>query len=822
MEVAHAEDKVTHVVLGNQETMDMGISSSAEFFQILSSTLYTNQKLAVVRETLCNAWDAHIDSGKTDVPIEIELNDGNQFIIRDFGKGIHHDLIQPIYGVYGSSTKKKDGRVTGGFGLGCKAPFAYTEHFEVTSMHEGMLSIYSMSKSSGEVMGKPGITTIVNNIPTEESGIKVVIQLNPSDVHTFRELIIRVVQRGEIKAKLNGSLIEDLIELSKSKLGYAIINNMRNKESDIYVRYGNVIYPVFEHEFYREPYKEVKKQLEKLCYSSSRYYSSGSTASNTVVLMAEPNTIAVTPSRESLSNQDHTIKSVRLLLLKFIDNLKQKHTHYVPELVKERIKANSDAKNHNIFFAVDGVRWVRSDSSETLVAYSSKEVANIYMINRMISYTNQSRKLAIQHLVDNKIIERGLAYSWLRQVTYEGGYGKRASNWAMRKIIAPLCLQLDKGTLLTSKNLGIYSTSCIRQWSKESQYKDSQYDAKTVQYNYTKDCLNLLRKYVVISRTYKGTHELNNYSRIPEFIQGLNESFFYITGPDDKHYQEALEFFKNAGYVIHDLVELQNEKLAEQRAARQAIRARKLQALNSGIEDDALLATEPKRKRKGLILANAALESDAAVSRDFENRVHGAPRIADPEYVLRVQDIDNGYINHNRHSGWFIHRTGSKGGIARTSVLFDKYLNNGCMHWSEYFIRWVADEMMTNENIKYYLKFNWHKLLSVETTNRSRGWAKEIFDNVYLQKHFNIFVDLTSDEVKFINAWSYIKGRYSQHDHVVLVESKLKLIELDPKNHELLELILKSTGLQYLDTRILYELPTKSLARDIFFNALNN
>ena len=75
MEVSQPFDHITHAVIGGGKTIDFGISNSAEFFDILSRTLYTDQHLAVVREVLCNAWDAHIDSGNINKPIEISLDD---------------------------------------------------------------------------------------------------------------------------------------------------------------------------------------------------------------------------------------------------------------------------------------------------------------------------------------------------------------------------------------------------------------------------------------------------------------------------------------------------------------------------------------------------------------------------------------------------------------------------------------------------------------------------------------------------------------------------------------------------------------------------
>ena len=140
MQVSNVQDHVTHAVIGGKATIEFGISSSAEFFHILSSTLYSDQLLAVVREVMCNAWDAHIHAERTSTPIKVTVSD-TEFKVEDSGFGIPHGDIGLIYGTYGNSTKKNDGQQTGGFGLGCKAPFAYTDHFEVQSSNDGVRTI---------------------------------------------------------------------------------------------------------------------------------------------------------------------------------------------------------------------------------------------------------------------------------------------------------------------------------------------------------------------------------------------------------------------------------------------------------------------------------------------------------------------------------------------------------------------------------------------------------------------------------------------------------------------------------------------------------
>jgi len=84
MQVSQQDTHITHAVLGNQETVSMGVSNDAALMHIFSATLYTYPKLATVREIICNAWDAHIAAGITDRPIEISV-EANRVTVRDFG-----------------------------------------------------------------------------------------------------------------------------------------------------------------------------------------------------------------------------------------------------------------------------------------------------------------------------------------------------------------------------------------------------------------------------------------------------------------------------------------------------------------------------------------------------------------------------------------------------------------------------------------------------------------------------------------------------------------------------------------------------------------
>ena len=135
MQVSSTQVNDSYVVGSIQKINSFTLSNSKEFFDILSKNLYSDPVRAVIRETICNAWDSHIKAGKTNIPIKATY-DGDNIVVQDFGTGIPHEDIPTIYGVFGGSMKILDDTQTGGFGLGCKAPFAITESFTVQDIYD--------------------------------------------------------------------------------------------------------------------------------------------------------------------------------------------------------------------------------------------------------------------------------------------------------------------------------------------------------------------------------------------------------------------------------------------------------------------------------------------------------------------------------------------------------------------------------------------------------------------------------------------------------------------------------------------------------------
>lgn len=152
-----------------EQTFNM--AATAEAFNILSSSLYSNPKLAIIRELSTNANDAHKQAGKEDYPFNLHLPTANEpfFNIRDYGDGIPEDLIYNIYTSYFVSTKTDDENQTGCFGLGSKTPFSLVDEYEVISYCEGKKKTYKMSKKNG----LPCVEKIAEEDWTKDTGLEI-------------------------------------------------------------------------------------------------------------------------------------------------------------------------------------------------------------------------------------------------------------------------------------------------------------------------------------------------------------------------------------------------------------------------------------------------------------------------------------------------------------------------------------------------------------------------------------------------------------------------------------------------------------------------
>jgi len=184
-------------VFGSQKELTFGVGNVGLIFEILRNKMYKNPILAIVREISCNARDAHREVGKADVPILINLPNGfnSEFRITDYGPGISPERMENIFINYGSSTKREDNIQTGGFGLGAKTPFSYSDTFNIETVYEGYKYVYVAYIDES----RAGKIILASKDPTNEpTGTSIVIPVKRKDFEEFKACVISCCEYWEV------------------------------------------------------------------------------------------------------------------------------------------------------------------------------------------------------------------------------------------------------------------------------------------------------------------------------------------------------------------------------------------------------------------------------------------------------------------------------------------------------------------------------------------------------------------------------------------------------------------------------------------------
>ena len=472
MQVTHSADFLTHAVINAGEQLGFGVSDDPMFFQMLYSSLYGNPIRAAIREPLCNAWDANIDNGKRDVPLEITLTN-TSLSIKDSGKGIPHDKIQQTYLILGKSTKVQQSDQTGGFGLGCKAPFAYAEHFEVRSAIDGVCTIYRLIKVSPEHGGRPA-ATVIASFPTKETGLTVTIPFKihgtnhdgqpwSSDYDKIKGYLLEAIAQGGILANVNGVLVPT-IPLDHTPGSWVLGESMglRTGNGDrVFVRYGSVVYPVRGLEGLRY-YREVEEALR----DNISYYGAE------IVFQAPPDSIVIPPNRESISQHEKTVETLENLFLPFLQSL-AKSEKKIPK--QEFINVLKNIEENTTFTT----RHMMDASIKSYMTASSLTVNNGRDLREGIVITNTDDIVRIgigkrdapfgrwalfqlQRAINTSMAKRGfISYDMAKKLNHHDmlttHYWHDHEQWATKFLVLPLVKRMVRYSL-NPKNLYVYNT----------------------------------------------------------------------------------------------------------------------------------------------------------------------------------------------------------------------------------------------------------------------------------------------------------------------------------------------------------------------------
>lgn len=328
----------------------MSINMDGTAFKILSDGLYQDKIGSIVRETYSNVVDAHTANGEPKKAGWIKLPNAMDltYVVRDEGIGLDEQGVMEIATTYFGSTKRSENASIGGFGLGFKSPFAYTDQWTIVSVFNGKRRMFSAYMNEN---GVPNVALLSTDETDAVNGVEIRIPVKPNDVSAFTEAVRKQLRWFDPRPIVTGATIEwpsDEITYELDGVGYVAFNNTWH--SHIHVVSGPVAYPVDLEQVFKDPsastYPHVRRLAEQL----------------STVLFMDIGEVLPTPSREALQYTSSVCQNILSKLERLFDAAKDnmlkdatnKPTFY--EASRALSKVRRDAP-HNWRYFLEKAEW---------------------------------------------------------------------------------------------------------------------------------------------------------------------------------------------------------------------------------------------------------------------------------------------------------------------------------------------------------------------------------------------------------------------------------------------------------------------------------
>ncbi len=274
---------------GVQKSTKCGIVVNAKAFDMLARQ-YSDPIKAILQELGANAADSHIRAGKQEVPFSVKLPNAldPHLRIRDYGVGMTEDVVYDVYINYMKSDKTDTNSETGCFGIGSKTPLAYADQFNITTYNDGTMTMYALVKSED---GVPELNEFGSWDTEEDNGVEISFSVKEDDFDKFSERAVQVYKYFNTRPEVSGNGSFAYPERKEIISGDTWrIDKGRYSDSAVVVM-GNVAYPVDAWQFEYD--------------SKERGF-----LGNNAVIEVPIGDLNVTPSREALEYNEHTLKGI--------------------------------------------------------------------------------------------------------------------------------------------------------------------------------------------------------------------------------------------------------------------------------------------------------------------------------------------------------------------------------------------------------------------------------------------------------------------------------------------------------------------------------
>ena len=357
--------------------------------------LYSDPIGSIVREVTSNCYDAHREKDlkiKHVIPMTAEddpkwfhpaskkpqiefqeenilLGIGNAFLFRDFGVGLSKKRVEEIYTLFGNSTKRDNNHQIGGFGIGAKSPFSYTDTFYIITSHNGKKFSYMLYRGNDAFH----MDLLKTSDTTELNSTEVIIPIGKEDSYRDIKNFVKAIN-GQLSYFIGLEFINveegSGRKLTMSQIDYedddvAISVNpkaTRYETDDIHLMVGRVRYPLNQ-DF-------VESQIN------------WKTSNIPAALKFEVGELDLVPSREAIRYTDKTKEAIKTKILNVQKTMKdvcEKELANCTDVIEwlkqaSALKKNSDhyGRTYNSVFAVQSYLAKMQDNNAECTLHGVK------------------------------------------------------------------------------------------------------------------------------------------------------------------------------------------------------------------------------------------------------------------------------------------------------------------------------------------------------------------------------------------------------------------------------------------------------------------
>jgi len=288
-----------------------GIDINAKSFRVLSDTLYSDKIGSMIREISSNAADSHVEAGIPDEQFILHLPSKLEpwFSVQDFGVGLSADGVESTFTTYFKSTRDESNNCMGGFGLGSKTPFAYTDQFQICAIQDGMKRLYNCFLDEGQL---PQLVKTAEAETDDGNGVTITVAVDEEDIREFATKAAdqlrffsvqpKVTNHHEFKVKtIQVALTSPLIDVLVRQEIKTSWGTKKLEDAKIWIKQGEVGYVLKSNEVSDSLTSKTKELLSYL-------------GQHGAILKFNIGEVEVQPNREGISYTKRTIANIVAML----------------------------------------------------------------------------------------------------------------------------------------------------------------------------------------------------------------------------------------------------------------------------------------------------------------------------------------------------------------------------------------------------------------------------------------------------------------------------------------------------------------------------